>query len=184
MFTASMTTRAQLTLLPALALLSACGFQPMYGSQAKAPSVSGGTVEAGLDQISIGNIQDREGVYLRNALIDRFYRSGTPANPRYDLAMSPVSESKASLDITTSSETTRAQLTQASVLSLRDRQNGQLVLQRTLNSITSYNILESEFATRVSEQNARQSGLDDIARQAELQISLFLNRKAEAATTP
>ena len=156
----------------------------MYGTHAKAPSVSGGTVEAGLDQVAIGNIQDREGVYLRNALIDRFYRNGTPANPRYDLGISPITENKASLDITTSSETTRAQLTQSTVLSLRDRQNGQLVLQRTLSSITSYNILESEFATRVSEENARQSGLDDIARQAELQISLFLNRKPEAAKTP
>lgn len=182
--TSRITASALLAFIPALALLSACGFQPMYGSYAKAPSVSGGTVETGLDQVSIGNIQDREGVYLRNALIDRFYRNGTPANPRYELTMSAVRENKASLDITTSSETTRAQLTQTSVLTLVDRQTMQPVLVRSLNSVTSYNVLESEFASRVTEENARKSGLDDIARQAELQISLFLNRKPDASKAP
>jgi LPS-assembly lipoprotein len=183
-FTACMIIRPILTLLPVLALLSGCGFQPMYGSHANAPSVSGGTAEAGLDQIAIAPIPNREGVFLRNALIDRFYRQGTPASPRYDLFMKEIGESKASLDITTSSETTRAQLTQTTLMTLQDRQTGKAVLTRTLTSITSYNILESEFASRVSQENARQSGLDDIARQAELQISLFLNRKPDTAKAP
>lgn len=153
----------------------------MYGSAANAPSVSGTTAEAGLDQVEIANIRDAQGVFLRNALIDRFYRNGYPSNPRYELQIGTITESKTSLDITTSSETTRAQLTQTSTLTLLDRQSGsnKPVLSRALSSISSYNILESEYATRVSEQSARESALEDMARQAELQISLFLNRKPE-----
>ena len=38
-------------------------------------------------------------------------------------------------------------------------------------------ILGSEFATRVTEDNARQNALDDIARQVEMQLNLFFKRE-------
>ena len=172
-----MITRALLLSSLSVLALSACGFQPMYGSHAAAKTASGQTAEAGLDSVGIANIPDAEGVYLRNALIDRFYRHGTPSNPRYELSFGDLNETKTNLDITTSSETTRAQLSQNIAVTLIDRQQGnKAVLLRNISSIASYNILESEFATRISEQNARQSGLDDMARQIELNLSLFFNR--------
>ncbi len=181
-----MTARSLLLYTAPFFLLSACGFQPMYGSAANAPSVSGSTTEAGLDQVEIANIRDAQGVFLRNALIDRFYRHGYPSNPRYELQFGPITETKVNLDITTSSETTRSQLYQTTTLTLFDRQSGSSkpVLSRPLASSSSYNVLESEYATRVSEQSARESSLEDIARQAELQISLFLNRKPDSPGTP
>lgn len=149
----------------------------MYGTHAAAPATSGQTAETGLSNIEIANIPDAEGVYLRNALIDRFYSHGTPASPRYKLTFGELIESKINLDITTSSEATRAQLVQRIPVTLVDlQQNGKTVLTRTMSSTASYNILESEFATRSSEQNARRSGLDDIARQIELNLTLYFNR--------
>ncbi len=165
-----------LALLATLAPLSACGFQPMYGTHSAAPGLHGDTPEGAFGEIAIANIPDREGVYLRNALIDRFYSGGYPSAPRYDLKFGELGETLTNLDITTSSEATRAQLQQFTVMTLVDRATGEALLTRNLRTVTSYNILESEFATRVSQQAARESGLDDLARQAELQISLFLNR--------
>ncbi len=149
----------------------------MYGTHSDKGS---STSEANLGLIEISPIKDREGVFLRNALIDRFYTSGYPSNPRYRLEIGELSEVNTDLDITSSSEATRAQLTQTTTMKLFDLQNPAMpVLARSLSSITSYNILESEFATRVSKQKAREGGLDDMARQIELNATLYFNRAAK-----
>ena len=61
-------------------------------------------------------------------------------------------------------------------MTLIERASGEVVLNHDLTSITSYNILGSEFSTRVSEENTRLNALNDLARQIELQASLYLHR--------
>ena len=155
-----------------LFVLAACGFQPVYGVNKYTAT---GT-EDYLARIDIANIPDREGQYLRNALIDRFYRDGRPADPLYRLSVRPVHETLVDLDITKSSDATRGQLRLDTGMSLTDARTGEILLERNLRSVTSYNILGSEFATRVSEDNARTNALDDIARQIELQLNLYFKR--------
>lgn len=161
-----------LLIIVALLSLAACGFRPVYGVNRDTPV----GVESRLAEIHIANIPDREGQYLRNALIDRFYRDGRPSHASYVLVVSPIQESLADLDITKTSDSTRGQLRLDSNFTLKDSATGQSVLSRNLLSVTSYNILGSEFASRVTEQNARDNALDDLARQIELQISLYFKR--------
>ena len=155
-----------------LFLLTACGFHPVYGVN-KHTSVG---VEQHMGQIQIGGIPDRDGQYLRNALIDRFYRNGRPAQPLYGLKVEPVIESTKDLDITIDADSTRGQLKLNSQMVLVDLQSGKTLLERDLQSITSYNILASEFTNRVSEQNARENALDDLARQIENYLALYFKR--------
>ncbi len=152
--------------------LTACGFHPVYGVNKYTPV----GVESKLAQTSIGNIPDREGQYLRNALIDRFYREGRPDDPVYSLNVSPLEETKTDLDITTTSDATRGQLRIATTITLNHRATGEKVLQRNLSAYTSYNIIASEFATRVSEDNARLNAINDLARQIETQLTLYFKR--------
>lgn len=154
-------------------VLAACGFSPVYGTLGQGQSAA---AEAYLSQVSIDNIPDREGQYLRNALIDRFYRASRPADPLYRLTVRPIQETRTELDITETSDTTRAQLRLTTTMTLRDLRSGEAVLSRNLHTIVSYNILASEFSTRVSEQNARDNALDDLARQIEAQLGLYFNR--------
>lgn len=166
-------------LIPALltlCLLAGCGFTPMYGS---ASAANKHQVQAALNNIAIENIPDREGQYLRNRLIDRFYTDGEPANPDYTLVLSPVSESKHDLDITKNANATRAELRLGTTMVLRDRASGAALLTRSLSTITSYNILSSQFTTRVSEDNARLNALDDLARQAEQAAVLYFERQGK-----
>lgn len=163
-----------LLLVFAVLILTACGFQPVYGTGG---GVRSSAVENHLAQVEIGSIPDRDGQYLRNALIDRFYRSGRPAQTRYDLSFTPITESKIDLDITKSADSTRGQLKLGTVMTLTARDTGEATLKRTLQATTSYNIIASEFATRVTEANARDNALDDLARQAELQLNLYFRRK-------
>lgn len=152
-------------------LIPGCGFAPLYGRHNAASGV-----EDRLAQVEISNIPDREGQYLRNALIDRFYRSGRPSDPAYTLSIKALRETLIDLDITKSSDATRGQLRIETLMKLTDAKTGAVLLSRPLRSITSYNILASEFATRVSEDNARTNTLDDLARQIELQVGLYFRR--------
>lgn len=155
--------------------LSACGFEPMYASSG-AKAAQTGAVQSDLALVEIANIPNREGQFLRNALIDRFYRDGRPVEARYRLTVQPIRETKTDLDITKTSDATRGQLRLNTSMTLVDVSTGQAVLSRPLSSIGSYNVLGSEFANRVTEQNTRDNALNDLARQIELQVGLYLKR--------
>lgn len=156
-------------------LVSACGFRPLYG---KAVNVDNSSVATTLAQVQIDNIPERAGQYLRNALIDRFYSAGRPVDPLYTLQVTNLRESLTDLDITKSSSATRAQLRLESDIVLIDHRGAQTAMKRHLVSITSYNILNSQFTTRVSEEAARQTALDDMAGQIERHMALFLRSKS------
>src|SRR6218665_604235 len=67
--------------------LAACGFEPMYGSSSSTAQTS---VKASYADVEIANIPNREGQYLRTALIDRLYIQGRPADARYTLEIEPL----------------------------------------------------------------------------------------------
>ena len=68
--------------------VSACGFHPVYGVNNTPPS----GLKKNWPKRKSAASPDREGQYLRNALIDRFYREGRPANPRYSLDIGTITE--------------------------------------------------------------------------------------------
>lgn len=156
-------------------VLGGCGFSPVYGTLGSNTK----SAEVAFSQIDISLIPDREGQFLRNALIDRLHRNGTPSglNIRYTLKIDPVIESLIDLDITKDDDTTRGQLRLETNMHLTARQTGEVILTRPLTAITSYNILGSEFATRISEENTRQNALIDLADQIERQLALYFARQ-------
>lgn len=172
-----MTRFIQLSILMGLttALVTGCGFEPMYGHRTSTGGQSQ-TVATQLSQVGIAIIPDKEGQSLRNHLIDRLYRNGYPSNPTATLNITKINELRTELDLTKSSDATRAQLRQTAVMTLVD-DKGATVLTRPIETITSFNILGSEFATRVTEEAARESGLNDLARQVELNLSLYYSSK-------
>lgn len=158
-------------LVAAFLFLAACGFTPMYGSAGDSHRV-----QSVLNDVEVDVIPNREGQYLRNRLIDRFHTAGTPRDARYRLVISTLEERRTDLDITKTADSTRAQLRVGTRMRLVDNATGSVVLVRDISSVTSTNILPSQFTTRVSEDNARLNAIDDLARQAEQQIVLFLAR--------
>ncbi len=153
--------------------LAACGFSPMYGSTAGSQGIS--SVE-GLDKVDIAMIPNEEGVLLRNILIDHFYRGGYPSSPAYTLQVREIDMNEADLDITRESESTRRQIRLRTTMTLRDNKTGKMVLARELFAVTGYNVLGSQFTTRVSERDAKEAALTDLARQVENQVVLYFKR--------
>ncbi len=154
-------------------LVTACGFTPMYGNAIKAEKEAS---FAKLSKVEIASIPDANGVFLRNLLIDNFYQNGYPNNPSYKLIVSGIIEQKTNLDITIDSEATRKQIKLITSMSLVNIETGKNVLTRSLSAITSYNVLDSQFTTRISEQDVREAALSDLARQIETQTMLYLSR--------
>ena len=150
--------------------LAACGFTPMYGQYGDK------NVVAGLDKIEIAMVPDAAGIELRNHLIDRFYQNGYPSSPTHKLVLSPVAEQERDLDITIDSEATRKQIRLQVSMNLIDNATNASVLSRSLTAITSYNVSATQFATRISEADAREAALADLARQIETHLSLYFKK--------
>ena len=93
------------------------------------------------------------------------------------MKVSPIVETLKDLDVTITSDTTRAQLKLTSQFALVDLESNKVVLERQLQSINSYNVLGSEFATRVTERSTRDNALEDLARQIERDIALFVKMR-------
>ncbi len=163
-----------LTLTGTCLLLAACGFAPMYGSGAG--SQSGMSATTGLDTVEIDTIPDAEGVALRNQLIDRFYASGYPSSPQYQLSVAKVREAITDFDLTVESETTSRQVKLFTSFGLKNIQTGEVVLTRDISAFTSYNVVGSQFTTRVSEADSREAAINDLARQIETQVALYFKR--------
>lgn len=154
-------------------LLAGCGFSPMYGSHA---GEKGLTAAQGLDNVEIALIPDQSGVYLRNILIDGFYQGGYPSAPAYILEVTKITETQIDLDITQNSEATRKQIRLAATALLKDKTTNKILFTRNITSLTSYNILGTQFTTRISENDAREAGLADLARQIQRQTALYFKK--------
>ena len=141
----------------ALVPLAACGFRPLYGRRDDDQSVA-----AELAAIRIEPLRDRVGQQMHNFLRDRLNPNGQPVAPSYNLRLS-LTERLSELGVRRDETATRAnlQLTADFFLS-QAGQTGALLAGRS-TSTTSYDILENPFATTISERNARERALREVA---------------------
>jgi LPS-assembly lipoprotein len=151
-------------LITILAVLSGCGFSPVY---------SGATVKRELAMVSIRPIKDRIGQLLRNHLIDIINPAGRPVNPEYSLSID-LRESKQALAVQKTEIATRANLSFTARFGLTRRGQAKTVLSGQSSSVTSYNILTSEFATLVAERNARDRAVRELSITIANQLAIFL----------
>jgi LPS-assembly lipoprotein len=167
-----------LGLLGLVLMLNACGFQPIYRNIS--PKVGVENTEDLLRSVDIEIIPNFEGQFLRNQLIDSMHNTGAAPSFLYILKIADINETKRDLDITKESNATIAQLRLATSLTLHRKSDNKIILKKSLWSTTSYNILESQFTTRISKDYARENGLKNIAQQVERQVSLALKNNSTA----
>jgi LPS-assembly lipoprotein len=159
-------------ILLSLTLLPGCGYQPLYGANTPAAQQ--------LPVVQINNIPDRLGQQLRNRLIDRFYQNGRPASPEYTLDISLV-PNVYKLGIALDDSATRAELSLVANYTLRNMQ-GAAILSGSTNSVTNFNILRSQYATLIGEQDAYDRSIAQVSEDITRRISLFFNREPVTAS--
>lgn len=161
-----------LGILAAFFMLSACGFQPIYGNLGT--DVKTAAIETQLKQTEIDLIADREGQVLRNLLVDQMHNTGAISPSLYKLSVGAIDETRKDLDLTKESDATIAQLRLKTSVRLIRKSDNKTLLDKVFWTTTSYNILESQFTTRVSRNDARENGLKEIAHQITQQSAIAL----------
>jgi LPS-assembly lipoprotein len=153
--------------------LGGCGFQPLYGSKGEA----GSNAVAHLASIRISAISDRVGQQLRNALQDKLTPRGKPGKPLYQLEIS-LEENRSDLVILQDASSTFAKLRMGALYVLNDTASGRPLTRGKSESTTIFNIVESEFANRNAESDARARAVGQISDDIRLRLGLFFRRNA------
>ncbi len=169
-------------LMGALFLLGACGFRPLYGQAA------GQAALADLSLIRIEPISDRLGQELHNNLLDLLSPQGRPQKPRYSLKIK-LSQSKKTLAVQKSAFATRANLTISANFSLIAIGAGAVLMPKALFSskssiISSYNVLDSDFATVIAERNARTQAVRELADNIRTRLAVYFTQTLQQAPAP
>ncbi len=163
--------RGALHCVAALGLLglAACGFQPLYGQpQQQAQS----SVATELAAVRIDPLRDRVGQQMHNFLRDRLNPDGQPLSPSYRLRVE-LTETLSELGVRRDETATRANLRMQAKFSLLDVSGGQSLFSGQSTSTTSYDILENPFATTVSEGDARERALRELADDIQTRLALY-----------
>lgn len=152
-----------------LLTLNGCGFSPLY-----APDHCGHSI---LAATKIELIEDREGQYLRNALLDLMTPRGAPRAPRYALKII-LTEGRTDANVRKDATTRRTQVSYTAAIALTDRTSNTTVYKDTLRSDAAYSVAShSEFATfpaTVADGNARDRALDLLAFEIYTALSSYL----------
>lgn len=159
--------------------LAGCGFRPLNNGAATAGSGAGGqavqtSVLDELAAIQIAPLSDRAGQQMHNLLRDRLNPSGQPGAPKYELQVQ-LKETIRELAFESDETATRADLTIVANYRLRRFDNQKVVTSGRSRSISSYNILERQFASTISEADARDRTLRDIANDIRTRLSAYFN---------
>ena len=159
-----------LALCLAAAGLGACGFQPLYGQRTDSASPQE------LALVRIDTIANREGQKLHNFLRDRLNPLGSPPEPFYRLQVK-LSTSTRHLAFRKDETATRANLIFSANFVLLDIRTGRVLFRGRSRSANSYNILESEFATIASLNDATTRAARDLSDEISARLAIFFSRR-------
>jgi len=154
-----------------LAVLSACGFQPLYGTAAEQ------NVPAQFAQIAIAPIPDRIGQQIRNFLLDRLNPAGQPSRPLYTLRVK-ADVSRTDLGIKRDETATRAVLNVNVSYVLIDSRNGKTLFTGYERSVNSFNIVDSDFATLSAEKDALDRAAREVSNAIRLRLGIYFRAGA------
>ena len=165
-----MTLRAALPILALVALttLGACGFRPLYATAGDDYNTA-----ANMAQVKVAVINDRVGQLTRNALLETLTPRGQSATPLYDLKVT-LSESTSEQGFTKDNEATIADFLINANYELVRRSDTKVLRKGLVRARTSYNIVDSEFATIEAEDAARNDAARNLAQQLANQVAIGL----------
>lgn len=160
-------------LVSAAFLLSACGFRPLY-----AVPENGAQVTAELAAISIDPITERPGYQVREDLQDLLRAASDGAiAPRYGLDIG-VEARRRPAAIEQDASVTRFNVVLNARYALRRLADGTLLNEGVSRGVAAYNVVDSEFATVVAQEDAEARAARLIAEDIGLQLSLFFDQAA------
>lgn len=161
--------RAVLALLAASPSLAGCGFEPLHASG------RGADVTAALAEIRIQPIPDRSGQILRNYLLDRLTPRAGAVPSRYTLVVR-LQEPRQTLALRRDDVISRVGYSATASFDLND-ERGSRIFTGAASHSTDYEVTNSEFATLVSLQAARERVLELVSEDIRSQLAGHFARR-------
>lgn len=157
--------------------LMSCGFTPLYVGAETSTSVSGEQLVEETASIFVNEIPEHVGQILRKRLLNRLTPKGEPENPRYRLTVLLSESSVYQQGIRLDNLATRSTMTYTATYILRTYPGDKKILEDNTSARASYNILESPYATDVSEKNAKERIMRMLGDNISLRLAAFLKNK-------
>lgn len=165
----------RIVILSTALLLSACGFTPVHSNKGVGKELN--EAFATIEVAPIGNT--REGQLLRGHLEDSLNPSGAAfTNPaRYRLNIS-LKKRTSPISIEQNREVTRYNMTVTTNYTLRDLSNDKVVDMGKTRMVSSFDAVESDFATFTAEQDTLADILRETAQDIKFRLTDYLLRQA------
>lgn len=161
--------------IAALALpLSGCGFTPLYATDGPT------TIVPELAEVSLVDLSGPNGVsrQFQQAFAD-VLPNALSNDGRYALAIE-LKEQRRAIAVTVSANTRRFDYYLFGNYVLTDKTTSK-TRKRRLESIVSYGVVESQYASLVGREDAERRAAKELARKIELDIALYLKGRAPKA---
>ena len=152
-----------------------CGFRPLY----QPSSGAAGPLDS-FAQVSVAPIPDRIGHQLRNKLLDLLTPQGAPTHPTFELRVT-LNETLTELAVEETALATRGNLRLAATMQLVDATSGSIVFASGTSTVSSYDILTSDFATLSAENDARSRAAGVLAEDIRLRLGAFFTERRRSA---
>ena len=144
--------------------ISNCGYEPIYSKNQNT------NVE--ISKIYVKNIKDRSGQILRNSLLNKINPERERVIYKYRLIVE-MSESKSSLAYRKDMSATRTDLEITANYFLSDIKNENILIKEEIKSTTSFDVVESVYATLIAEKDAREKSLQVISEDIFTNLVIF-----------
>lgn len=158
---------AFIALLIATSMVGACGYKPLYGQNAGAPSA-----QSHLESINVKPIPDRIGQMMRTALMRDLSPRAKRSDHAYDITIT-LNESISTLAVERNAFATRANLTLTANYELTRRADFLNLASGSVKSVSSYNILASDFATKAAKDDSRKRAIQDLSNTLRTRLAIY-----------
>ncbi|MBB4658019.1 LPS assembly lipoprotein LptE [Parvularcula dongshanensis] len=170
--------RAAIAALAGLALLvEGCGFTPLYATGGR----SG--IASDMREVTVTGVQGPPDAayYVQGALRDVL--PGDAPSQRYRLAIA-LRDQRRAVAVTEAADTTRYDYVLNASYTLQDTQTGDR-RRSSLQTIVSYGVVDSQYASLVGREDAVRRAALDLARRLETDVALYLKDRApEGSSVP
>lgn len=147
--------------------LSACGFHPLYGD--------GGGSQKVFSSIYVEPIGDDQGYELRNSLIDLLDATGEHHDSAYTLKIT-LSDQLQGAALQADTTITRYNYTLTAKYTLIDARTNTAVTNGEVSSLAAYNVVQSPYATLVSQKDAQRRTADQLAERIRLDLGVYFSK--------
>lgn len=169
--------RKLLILCSVLAVVSACGFSPLYSTKAR-ESYSVDVVKK-MKETRVEHIPGHSGQILRTVLMDNLNPESARVKPYFRLIIA-LDEREYPVGIQQDRRITRYNIVEEATYSLRSIKTNKIIDKGSIRLVGSYDAVDSDFATFAAKQDTVKRVMEELGYELEARVAAAYSELAMA----